>query len=158
MKLPFVLVIENNQYAYSTPTSKQFAAQRLSDRALGYGVPGVTIDGTDVVKVYEACSKAVDRARRGEGPSLIETITMRMHGHSASDDASYVPAGMVEEWKRKDPIGRLEKILINDRVLTETVMGQMNEKISTAIEEAIQFALESPYPERDDGAEGVYST
>ncbi len=158
MKLPFVLIIENNQYAYSTPTSKQFAAQRLSDRALGYGVPGITIDGTDVVKVYEACKKAVDRARMGGGPSLIETITMRMHGHSASDDASYVPKRMVEDWERKDPISRFEKILTNDRVLNETVMWQMNEKISAAIDDAVQFALESPYPQGGDGAGGVYST
>lgn len=157
MKLPFVLIIENNQYAYSTPTSKQFAAQRLSDRALGYGVPGITIDGTDVLKVYEACRKAVDRARMGEGPSLIETITMRMHGHSASDDASYVPKGMVEQWERKDPINRFEKILTNDRVLNDTILSEMDKKISTAIEDAIQFAMESPFPTGQDGAEGVFA-
>ena len=97
MKLPFVLIIENNQFAYSTPTSKQFAAQKLSDRALGYGIPGYTIDGTNIVKVYETCKEAVDHARRGGGPTLIESVTMRMHGHSASDDASYVPKEMIEE-------------------------------------------------------------
>ena len=104
MSLPFILIIENNQFAYSTPASKQSIAQKLSDRAIGYGIPGYTVDGTDVVKVYDVCKKAVERARRGDGPTLIETITMRMQGHSASDDASYVPKGMVEEWRKTEPI------------------------------------------------------
>lgn len=157
MKLPFVLIVENNQFAYSTPNSKQFAAQRLSDRALGYGIPGITIDGTNVIKVYEVCKEAVDRARRGEGPTLIETITMRLHGHSASDDASYVPKEMIDEWKKKDPIEKFERILLNDRVLNETNKKQMEEKIAAEIEDAIRFALESPYPEGEDAAEGVYA-
>jgi TPP-dependent pyruvate/acetoin dehydrogenase alpha subunit len=157
MKLPFVLIIENNQFAYSTPTSKQFAAQRLSDRALGYGIPGHTIDGTNIVKVYEACKEAVDHARRGGGPTLIESVTMRMHGHSASDDASYVPKEMIEEWKKKDPIEKFEHILLNDRVLNETNKKQMEEKIVAEIDEAMQSALESPYPHGEEAAEGVYA-
>ena len=157
MKLPFVLIIENNQFAYSTPIAKQFASLKLSDRAAGYGIPGVTIDGTNVTRVYEECHKAVGRARNGEGPSIIETITMRMHGHSASDDASYVPKGMVEEWKKKDPIERFQRILLNDRVLNETNMKQMEEKIAAAIEDAVQFALDSPYAAGEDAAEGVYA-
>ena len=157
MNLPFVLIIENNQFAYSTPTSKQHVAQKLSDRALGYGIHGGTIDGTDVMKVYDTCRAAVERARRGEGPTLIETITMRMHGHSASDDASYVPKGMIEEWKKKDPIDRLEKVLLNDRVLNEVNKKQMEEKIASGIEAAVQFALESPYAPGEDAAEGVYA-
>ncbi|MBM2839740.1 MAG: Acetoin dehydrogenase component alpha-subunit [Bacteroidetes bacterium] len=157
MKLPFVLIIENNQFAYSTPISKQFASQKLSDRAIGYGIPGFTIDGTNVIKVYETCMQAVDRARRGEGPTLIETITMRMHGHSASDDASYVPKGMIEEWKKKDPVEKFERILLNDRVLNETNKKEMEEKIAAEIEDAMQFALESPYPPGEEAAEGVYA-
>ena len=157
MKLPFVLIIENNQFAYSTPTAKQFVAQKLSDRAVGYGIPGVTVDGTNVTRVYEECHKAVERARNGEGPSLIETITMRMHGHSASDDASYVPKGMVEEWKKKDPIEKFERILLNDRILNEANLKQMEEKIATMIEEAAQLALDSPYAEGEDAAEGVFA-
>jgi acetoin:2,6-dichlorophenolindophenol oxidoreductase subunit alpha len=157
MKLPFVLIVENNQFAYSTPNSKQFAAQKLSDRAVGYGIPGHTIDGTNVIKVYETCKEAVDRARRGEGPTLIETITMRLHGHSASDDASYVPPGMIEEWKKKDPIEKLERILLNDRVLNEANKKQMEEKIAAEIEHAIHLAIESPYPRGEDAAEGVYA-
>jgi TPP-dependent pyruvate/acetoin dehydrogenase alpha subunit len=157
MKLPFVLIIENNQFAYSTPNEKQFAAQKLSDRALGYGIPGVTIDGTDVMKVYETCRQAVDRARRGEGPTLIESVTMRMHGHSASDDASYVPAGMIDEWKRKDPVARFEKILWSDRVLNEANKKQMDEAIAAAIEEASHYAEQRPYPPGEQAAEGVFA-
>lgn len=157
MKLPFVLIIENNQFAYSTPNEKQFACQKLSDRALGYGVPGVTIDGTDVVRVYETCRKAVDRARRGEGPTLVETITMRMHGHSAADDASYVPKSMIEEWKKKDPIEKFERILLNERVLTEDRKKQIEEKIATEISEAVEYALELPYPPGEGAVEGVYA-
>jgi TPP-dependent pyruvate/acetoin dehydrogenase alpha subunit len=157
MNLPFVLIIENNQFAYSTPVSKQYAAQKLSDRAVGYGIPGVTIDGTDVVKVYQTCRKAAERARRGEGPSLIETVTMRMHGHSASDDASYVPREMIEEWKKKDPVEKFERVLLNDRILNETVKKQLEEKIASAIADAIEFAERSPHPTGEDAAEGVYA-
>jgi TPP-dependent pyruvate/acetoin dehydrogenase alpha subunit len=157
MKLPLVLIVENNQFAYSTPISKQFAGQKYSDRALGYGIHGVTVDGTNIIKVYETCKEAVDRARRGDGPTLIETITMRMHGHSASDDASYVPKEMLEEWKKKDPLEKFERILVNDRVLNETNKKQMEEKIAAEIEGAIQFAFASPYPTGPEAAEGVYS-
>jgi TPP-dependent pyruvate/acetoin dehydrogenase alpha subunit len=157
MKLPLVLIIENNQFAYSTPASRQYAAQKLSDRAAGYGIPGATIDGTDVEKVYDVCRSAVDRARSGEGPTLIETITMRMHGHSASDDASYVPAGMLEEWLRKDPLARYEKVLTNERVLNQGNKKSLEEKISAAIEQAVVLAEESPYPPGEDAAEGVFA-
>lgn len=157
MRLPFVLVIENNQYAYSTPTHKQFAAQNLSDRAAGYGIPGKTIDGTNVTLVYETCAEAVARARRGDGPTLIETITMRMHGHSASDDASYVPPGMVDEWRKKDPIERLERVLYADRVLNDQLKTQIEERIRTEIDDAITFATVSPYPPGEEAAEGVYA-
>jgi len=157
MNLPFVLIIENNQFAYSTPNSRQFAAQKLSDRGAGYGIPGVTIDGTNVLLVYETCRKAVDRARNGGGPTLVETVTMRMQGHSAADDASYVPPAMIEEWKKKDPIERWERTLTADRVLNEQISGQIGEKIHAAIEDAVAFALASPYPPAGEAAEGVYA-
>ncbi|MEO8166730.1 MAG: thiamine pyrophosphate-dependent dehydrogenase E1 component subunit alpha [bacterium] len=157
MSLPFILIIENNQFAYSTPVAKQTIAQKFSDRAVGYGIPGVTVDGTDVIKVYDVCKKAVDRARRGEGPTLIETITMRMQGHSASDDASYIPKGMIEEWQKKDPIQKFEKVLMNDRVLTEASQKEIRAQISAEIEDAMNFALESEYAPGEDAAEGVYA-
>ena len=157
MQLPFILIIENNQFAYSTPTRRQFAAPKLSDRASGYGIPGVTIDGTNVSLVYETCRQAVDRARRGEGPTLIESVTMRMQGHSASDDASYVPEGMIEEWRKKDPIDRLEKILLSDHVLTGETKKKIEERIRAEVDDAVAFATESPYPPGEDAGKGVYA-
>ena len=109
MKLPLILIIENNQYAYSTPISKQFNVEKLSDRAIGYGIPGFTIDGTDVEEVIKITNEACERARNGDGPTLIESITMRMHGHSAHDGAEYVPKELMNEWKEKDPVINFEK-------------------------------------------------
>jgi TPP-dependent pyruvate/acetoin dehydrogenase alpha subunit len=157
MRLPFVLIIENNQYAYSTPSVMQYAARRLSDRALGYGIPGVTIDGTDVLEVYDTCLEAVERARRGEGPTLIESITMRMQGHSASDDASYVPQKLLEEWKKKDPIERYEKTLYGEHVLTDVIRKQLEDRIGLAIEDAVSFAERSSYPAGEQAVEGVFA-
>lgn len=157
MKLPFVLIIENNQFAYSTPNVKQFAAKKLSDRAIGYGIPGCTIDGTDVERVYEVCREAVERARRGEGPTLIETITMRMHGHSLSDDASYVPKGMLEEWKKKDPVQLYEKKLLSEGVITESSRDALRTKLVAQIEEAVEYALARPYPPGEQAIVGVYA-
>ena len=157
MRLPLVLIVENNQFAYSTPVEKQFAAQHLADRAAGYGIPGVTIDGTNVTLVYETCRKAVERARRGEGPTLIESVTMRMHGHSASDDASYVPKEMLEEWRKKDPIARCAKVLMADRLLTEEGAEKTAAEIRAAVEEAVAYAVECPYPPAEEAGEGVYA-
>ncbi len=157
MKLPFILLIENNQFAYSTPSSKQSAAQRLSDRALGYGIPGYTIDGTDVEKVHRYCVEAVRCAREGKGPTLIETITMRMHGHSASDDASYVPKRMLEDWKKKDPVEKYERILRNDGVLTDALLQDIEKKMTRQIEDALAHAETSPYARGEDATEGVFA-
>ncbi len=157
MKLPFVLIIENNQFAYSTPNNKQFAAEKLSDRGLGYGIPGFTIDGTDVELVYDTCRNAVERARSGEGPTLIETVTMRMHGHSLSDDASYVPKGMVEEWKKKDPLDLYEKKLMDLAILDEAKKGELREKFVAEIQEAVDYAVSRPYPPAEAAAEGVFA-
>ncbi len=157
MKLPFVLIIENNQFAYSTPNSKQFAAKKLSDRALGYGIPGCTVDGTDVERVYEVCHDAVERARRGEGPTLIETVTMRLHGHSLSDDASYVPPGMIDEWKKKDPVLLYERKLFAEGVLTESMKNEMHVAIIKEIDEAVAYALARPYPPGEQAVEGVFA-
>jgi len=157
MQLPFVLIIENNQFAYSTPVRLQYAAQNLSDRAPGYGIPGVTIDGTNVGLVFETCRKAVDRARRGEGPTLIESVTMRMQGHSASDDASYVPPGMIDEWRKKDPIDRLENVLLADHILTGESKKKVESDIAAGIDDAVAFAMQSGLPAGEDAGEGVYA-
>jgi TPP-dependent pyruvate/acetoin dehydrogenase alpha subunit len=157
MRLPLVLIIENNQFAYSTPIAKQFIVERLSDRAIGYGIPGITVDGTDVNEVYVACMHAVEHARKGEGPTLIESVTMRMHGHSAHDGAEYVPKKLLEEWKKKDPIAGLEKQLTEKKILTTGKKLEFEQKISVELEDAIQFALESPYPLGEEAAIGVFA-
>jgi TPP-dependent pyruvate/acetoin dehydrogenase alpha subunit len=157
MKLPFVLIIENNQFSYSTPAAKQYAAEKLSDRAAGYGIPGVTIDGTDVGLVYATCKEAVDRARRGDGPTLIESVTMRMHGHSASDDASYVPAAMLEQWSERDPIANFERSLEAGGILDGKKVKAFTERIEREISEAMALALDAPYPSAGDVAEGVFA-
>ena len=104
-RLPVVFVLENNQYAYSTPLAKQFAVDPV-ERARGYGFPGVTVDGNDVEAVFEAVRVARERALAGEGPTLVEAVTMRMHGHAAHDDMRYVPPELLEAWARRDPIER----------------------------------------------------
>ena len=157
MKLPLVLILENNQFAYSTPTGKQYAAAKLSDRAVGYGVPGVTIDGTDVLKVHETCRMACDRARAGKGPTLIESVTMRMQGHSASDDASYVPEALIEEWRGKDPVLLFERLLVNQHILDEAGKRDVEATIRRAIDDAVHSAESAPYPEGPQAAEGVYA-
>lgn len=157
MKLPLILIIENNQFAYSTHVSKQKAMEKYSDRAAGYGIPGYTIDGTDLETVYKVCKQAVERARRGEGPTLIESVTMRMHGHSAHDGAEYVPKTLLAEWKKKDPVQRIEKFLVDKKILTPKIREEYEKKVFAELEDATQFAVDSPYPPAEDAAVGVYA-
>ncbi len=155
-QLPVVLIAENNQYAYSTPTSRQFAVQDIADRAAGYGFPGVVVDGNDVLAVYEAAKAAVERARRGEGPTLIECKTMRMRGHAAHDNAEYVPPELLEEWEQKDPIHRYEQALQERGILTPATQKEIDERITADVEEAQSFAEHSPLPDPADLQKGVY--
>jgi TPP-dependent pyruvate/acetoin dehydrogenase alpha subunit len=157
MKLPLVLIIENNQFAYSTPVAKQKAMEKYSDRAMGYGIPGYTIDGTDLELVYNTCKTAVERARAGEGPTLIESVTMRMHGHSAHDGAEYVPKALIEEWKKKDPVMRIEKVLTEKKILTQKIKEEYEKRVIAELEDATQFAVDSPYPPAEDAAVGVFA-
>ena len=155
-KLPVVLICQNNQYAYSTPLSRQFAIQDIADRAAGYGFPGVVVDGNDVLAVYEVTRQAVERARRGDGPTLIECKTMRMKGHAAHDDARYVPDELLEEWVKKDPIRRYEKVLRDQGLLRPEVQRAIEERVLADLEDAQAFALDSPLPDPDDLERGVY--
>lgn len=157
MRLPLILIIENNQYAYSTPLSKQSLVEHLSDRALGYGIPGLTIDGTDVLGVFRTCRDAVARARRGEGPSIVESVTMRMHGHAAHDTAWYVPKDLFTQWKKKDPVEAYEKFLTSGGVLSEAKRESIARRVQQEIEDAIRFAEESPYPPPEEAAAGIYA-
>lgn len=155
-KIPLILIIENNQYAYSTPNSLEFACERLSDRAIGYGMFGTTIDGTDVELVYATCKEAVERARRGEGPSLIETKTMRMRGHAEHDDFSYVPKELLEEWSAKDPVETYITRIVKEGVMTADEVKALRETTLARMIEAIDRALEHPWPAAEEGFKNVF--
>src|SRR5881227_1380948 len=150
-KLPVVFVLENNQYAYSTPLDKQFAVDPV-ERAAAYGFVGVTVDGNDVEAMFEAARAARERALAGEGPTLIEAVTMRMHGHAAHDDMKYVPKEQVEDWKKRDPIDRQSARLSSLGVDVEALRAEVQAEIDAATEEA----LASPMPDPATAVEGVF--
>ena len=155
-KAALVVVVENNKWAYSTPTSRQMANTRIVDRAQGYGCYGVSVDGNDVLAVYEAVRQGVERARQGGGPSLIEADTMRMRGHAEHDDMKYVPREMLEAWARKDPILRYEQHLLERGVASESELDGLTARIEAALAEDVAFAEASPFPEPDSALGGVY--
>ncbi len=158
LRLPLVLIVENNQYAYSTPLAKQFAITHIVDRADAYGIPGLRIDGNDVVAVYKTAKNAVADARRGHGPTLIECVTMRMRGHSEHDAASYVPKEMLEEWARRDPIQRLEDWMTTHDMASQEDLAAARARVDREIDEAVQWADSQPFPNADEVATGVYAT
>jgi TPP-dependent pyruvate/acetoin dehydrogenase alpha subunit len=146
-KLPIVFLIENNGYAYSTPTYKQFAIQNLSERALAYGMPGETVDGNDVLTVYETVLRAGEHVRSGKGPALMECKTFRVRGHSEADKADYVPKEVREEWLAKDPIARFENYLTEQGILTGTRKAEIEAKVKDVVSDAVRFAERSPGPD-----------
>ena len=156
MRLPFVLIIENNRYAYSTPVLKGAALPDLAMRARCYGIPAEIVDGNDVVAVYEATRHAFQRARRGGGPSIIEAKTMRMHGHSDADSSWYVPKEELEEWQRRDPIDTFEKRLQESGALNDAMVKEIEARILRELETDLEFALKSPFPPGEVALEGVY--
>jgi len=156
-KLPVIFVCENNLYAMGTRQSRVMAIENVADRAVAYGIPGVVVDGNDVLAVYEATQKAVERARKGEGPTLIECKTYRHKGHSRVDPAKYRPKEEVEEWLAKDPIKRFKEKLMQTNTLTEPEFQQIEKEVSAEIEEAVKFAMESPYPAPEEALEDVYA-
>ena len=158
LRLPAVFVCNNNQYAYSTPLNRQTLVPDIALRAAGYGIPGATVDGTDVLAVHRAARDAVARARRGEGPTLLECKTMRMRGHSEHDDASYVPRELLEAWRGKDPIQRLEARLRQAKILDDEGQTRMDKRLAEEIAAAVAWAEASPLPEGKDVEQGVYST
>jgi TPP-dependent pyruvate/acetoin dehydrogenase alpha subunit len=150
-KLPVVFVLENNQYAYSTPLDKQFAVDPV-ERAAAYGFVGVTVDGNDVEAVFDVTRAARERALAGDGPTLIEAVTMRMHGHAAHDDMKYVPKEQVEEWRKRDPIDRQEGRLRALGVDVDSVRASVLAEIEAATEEA----LAAPMPDPATAVDGVF--
>jgi TPP-dependent pyruvate/acetoin dehydrogenase alpha subunit len=156
-KLPNIFVIENNQYAYSTPLRLTSASATLADKAVAYGMPGVKVDGTDALAVHEAAVEAVARARAGEGPSLIEAVTMRMHGHAEHDPADYVRPELYEEYAKKDPVELFENVLINAGVIDADTAKQVREDKRQAAIAARRKALADPMPDPSNIEDGVYA-
>ena len=155
-RLPVVFILENNQFAYSTPNSGEFAVDPV-ERARSYGFPGVRVDGNDVEAVFEASRVAAERARSGGGPTLIECETMRMHGHGAHDDMSYVPDGMLEEWARRDPIDRYREHLLRDHDFAPAELDRVAADVRTYVDECARTALDSPMPDPELATEGVFA-
>ena len=151
-KLPVIFVLENNQYAYSTPTGAQFAVDPV-ERADAYGFPGISVDGNDPEAMFEVVRLARERALAGEGPTLVEAVTMRMHGHAAHDDMKYVPNEKVEEWRRKDPIERQEKRLEALGIDSAAI----REEVKALIEQSVERALQSPMPDGNTVLDGLFA-
>jgi pyruvate dehydrogenase E1 component alpha subunit len=151
-KLPVIFVLENNQYAYSTPLHAQFAVDPV-ERAAAYGFPGVKVDGNDPEAMFEATREARERALAGGGPTLLEAVTMRMHGHAAHDDMKYVPQAQIEEWRAKDPIDRQARRLEALGVDVAAIRASVKEEIDAAAQEALAM----PLPDPDSASEGVFA-
>ena len=155
--LPVLFVCENNLYAMGTHQTRVMAIENIADRASAYGIPGVAVDGNDVLAVYEAAHEAVDRARKGEGPTLIECKTYRHKGHSRFDPATYRPKEEVEEWMKRDPIAQFKVKIFEMRALTEEETNKIEQEVATAVEDAVKFATESPQPAPEEALENVFS-
>ena len=157
-KAPFVLVLENNLWAYSTPVRRQVPVENLADRAKAYGVKSFMVDGNDVAAVYTTAKEAVELARAGEGPILIEAKTFRRLGHAQHDPAEYVPAEMKKYWEERDPIARHEKFLFKEKLLDEKGKREIEAKINALLEKERDFAENSPFPPAEFAEHGVYCT
>ena len=157
LNLPAVFVLENNRYAYSTPTRHQYAVPQLVQRGDAFGMPGISVDGNDVLAVWQVASGAIERARSGDGPTLIEAHTMRMRGHAAHDPADYVPSQLLQEWEARDPIFTFSKSLRESAVLDNTVETEMDARVRQAVEEGVAWAEASPLPDAETVTDGVYA-
>jgi TPP-dependent pyruvate/acetoin dehydrogenase alpha subunit len=153
---PLVLVVENNQWAYSTPVARQVPIRDLANRAAAYGIASAIADGNDVLAVYQASKNAVDQCRAGRGPVLLELKTMRMKGHAQHDAAEYVPKEMLEFWKAQDPIERYQRYLTEQKLWDETVKSEIDARVSRELDEDQKFAEEAPLPPADLAEQGVY--
>ena len=154
--LPVVFILENNGFAYSTPNELEFAVDPV-ERAATYGFPGVGVDGNDVEAVFGAATDAVERARRGEGPTLIECRTMRMHGHGAHDDMRYVPPGTHEEWAKRDPIAGYARRLVAEHGLSDDEVEAIADEVRTYVDSCTEQALDSPMPDPGEARSGVFA-
>ncbi|MCS6906402.1 MAG: thiamine pyrophosphate-dependent dehydrogenase E1 component subunit alpha [Anaerolineales bacterium] len=156
-KLPVIFFCENNLYGEGTAMHRSTAIQNLADRAVAYGFPGVIVDGNDVVAVYEAVRQAAERARNGEGPTLIEAKTYRLRGHYEGDPQVYRTPQEVEEWKRRDPIPRFRARLLQEQLVDESTLEEIQGEIMAQLDEAVLFAKQAPQPQSEDALYGVYA-
>ena len=157
-RLPVVFICDNNQWAYSTPTHLEYASENVADRARSYGFDGVVVDGTDVLAVYRESKRAIEKAREGGGPTLIECQTLRMEGHAVHDDAFYVPKELFEEWAKRDPIERFRAWLKENAELSDEEEEEIRGEVKKTLNDAIRRAEESPMPEPGSLLDGVFAT
>jgi pyruvate dehydrogenase E1 component alpha subunit/2-oxoisovalerate dehydrogenase E1 component alpha subunit len=158
-RCPLVVVVENNGYAYSTPTERQTLARQFIDKAPGYGIPGERADGNDVLAVYDVTRRAVERARRGEGTSMVELITYRRKGHAEHDNQSYVPAGEIERWEREnDPLDRYARVLQDAYGVSEGALAEVDARVHREVDAATDLAEASPPPAALDALVGIYAS
>jgi TPP-dependent pyruvate/acetoin dehydrogenase alpha subunit len=157
-QLPVVFVCDNNQWAYSTPTHLEYATEHVADRAEAYGFEGIVVDGTDVLAVYREAKRAVEKARAGGGPTLIECLTLRMEGHAVHDDASYVPKDMFEEWAKRDPLERFRSWLRENADFGDEEEDEIGADVKKLLNDAMRRAEESPLPDPETLTEGVYAS
>jgi len=156
-KLPIIFVCENNNYGISMSQSRHQAIKDIADRGAAYGIPGIAIDGNDVMAVYEAATEAIARARKGQGPTLIECKTYRWRGHFEGDPAIYKPKEEQAAWLKKDPLPRLKSFILENKIMTETELSDIDKQVKGEIVEAVQFAEESPEPTVESGVHDIYS-
>src|SRR5438874_57139 len=157
-ELPVVFVCDNNQWAYSTPTHLEYATEHVADRAQAYGFEGVVVDGTDVLAVYREARRAIEKARAGGGPTLLECLTLRMEGHAVHDDAFYVPKVMFEKWAESDPLERFRTWLRANVDMTDEEEDEISTGVKKLLNDALKRAEDSPMPDATDLTAGVYAT
>jgi len=156
-RLPVVWVVNNNQFAYSTPNALEFDVPTIAERAAAYGMPGVRVDAQDVLEVYRVAHDAVERARSGEGPTLVESVSLRWRGHAGHDPARYVPKELLDEYMlRKDPVRRFAELLTAHEIVDDEELGRVQERVEREFDEGYEFAQRSPFPVPEDVTKGVF--
>ena len=155
--LPVVWVVNNNLYAYSTPNPLEFAVRTIAERAAAYGIPGVRVDGANVLDVYAAAAEAVGRARSGGGPTLIESVSLRWRGHAGHDPAKYVPRELLEDYiENKDPVRNFERWMLDRAVVSPGEVEEIQKRVESEFEAGYEFAQNSPFPEPGDVSKGLW--
>lgn len=155
--LPVVWVVNNNSYAYSTPNRAEFPVETIAERGPAYGMPGVRVDGRDVLEVYAAAKAAVERARTGQGPTLIESVSLRWRGHAGHDPAKYVPPDLLKEYmEHRDPVKRFTDLLLDQRVVSQEALTELDARIVQEFDAGYEYAQASPFPEPGDVTKGLW--